>query len=608
MNRIFKSFFNKRKKCYVVTSENSSVTHNGSAKTIALIIPIIALVSPFQPVYSVTFGGYVNKANSVYKDADGNKLLDLRKLNADNGPTVGDGSVGAGQDTVSFGSGRFWEPLGDLSESKIFFLNDADKKFEVNRGQGAYEGYVWVRGRYNEVSKDNSGKTIIKTKYAEYTLCAGHGNCVPGYENIKNEDLTFEKLKEIFTTRTPSNEYTDGGAKTYNTVDTRKLVNVSAGEISATSTDAVNGKQIWELQQKLGIASEYISVNTTDGVASPITSAKAQGARATAVGENAVASGSNSLAIGHNATTSTTASNSIALGAGSQANEADIVSVGSDTVKRRVTNLADGVSATDAATVGQIGKVASSSAKEAVVVANGTNTTVTLDTAGGKNTYKVNVAADGQIASGNTGILTGDTVHKKFEEFTQTTNTQLSGFAKIDGSNIDIDNGQWLTKLGSRSTNPIAEGNKHFVTGEQIAKETRVVVPGKFITGGVTTVAQNLHNLDEAITEVVMTKASKIDLDYAFNFNLNTTNAKKVQNEARKAVSVTSDDSLIQVNHGEGDQVGHYTLSIHKGSVAQGTTGVGLITGEQIFNEVRPTNGTYVQKTQTTAQNLNALA
>lgn len=113
MNKIFKAFFNKRKKCYVVTSEYSSVTHKGSAKSIALIIPIIALISPFQPAYSVTFGGYVNNANGVFKDVDGNKLLDLRKLDVDNGPTVGKGSIGAGQDAVSFGSGRFWEPLGD---------------------------------------------------------------------------------------------------------------------------------------------------------------------------------------------------------------------------------------------------------------------------------------------------------------------------------------------------------------------------------------------------------------------------------------------------------------------------------------------------------------
>ena len=77
MNKIFKSFFNKRKKCYVVASEKCSVTRKGSAKTIALIIPIVALASP-QSAYSVTFGGYVNHTNGVYEDADGNKLLNLQ--------------------------------------------------------------------------------------------------------------------------------------------------------------------------------------------------------------------------------------------------------------------------------------------------------------------------------------------------------------------------------------------------------------------------------------------------------------------------------------------------------------------------------------------------
>lgn len=217
MNKSFKSFFNKRKKCYVVASEKSSVTRKGSAKTIALIVPIVALVSP-QSAYSVTFGGYVNHTNGVYEEANGNKLLDLQKLNVAKGPTVGNGSIGAGQDAVSFGAGRFWKPLGDLSDTKIFFLNDADKKFQVYRGQGAYEGYVWVRGRYNEVSKDNSGTTTIKTRYAEYTMCWGQGKCVPGYENIQTKDLTFDKLQEIFTTHDPNNEYTDE-TKTYNTVE-----------------------------------------------------------------------------------------------------------------------------------------------------------------------------------------------------------------------------------------------------------------------------------------------------------------------------------------------------------------------------------------------------
>lgn len=526
MNKIFKAFFNKRKKCYVVTSEYSSVTHKGSAKSIALIIPIIALISPFQPAYSVTFGGYVNNANGVFKDADGNKLLDLRKLDVDNGPTVGKGSIGAGQDAVSFGSGRFWEPLGDLSDTKIFFLNDANKKFQVYRGQGAYEGYVWVRGRYNEVSKDNSGTTTIKTRYAEYTMCWGQGKCVPGYEKIQTKDLTFDKLQEIFTTHDPNNEYTDE-TKTYNTVDTRKLVNVSAGEISATSTDAVNGSQLYELDQKInaGASSPYLSVNATDDIADPQTSAKAQGVHSLAVGENAVAAGSLSLAIGTNTQIKEGVTNAVALGANSAVLQSDIletdtngvVSVGSSSsdtgFNRRIVNVANGVNDHDAATVGQL-------------------------------------------------------------------KSETSGFAKLDGSNINVDNGKWLTALGSTSANPIAQGNKHFVTGEQIAEEIHVGA-GNYITSGIT-VGQNLHRLDDAIKDVQI--VSKRELENAFNFEFNKTNATKVQGEARKAVTVASSDPLLKVSFGSGDSAGHYTLEIAKGSIADGTAGAGLVTGKTVFD------------------------
>lgn len=526
MNKIFKAFFNKRKKCYVVTSEYSSVTHKGSAKSIALIIPIIALISPFQPAYSVTFGGYVNNANGVFKDADGNKLLDLRKLDVDNGPTVGKGSIGAGQDAVSFGSGRFWEPLGDLSDTKIFFLNDANKKFQVYRGQGAYEGYVWVRGRYNEVSKDNSGTTTIKTRYAEYTMCWGQGKCVPGYENIQTKDLTFDKLQEIFTTHDPNNEYTDE-TKTYNTVDTRKLVNVSAGEISATSTDAVNGSQLYELDQKInaGASSPYLSANATDDIADPQTSAKAQGVHSLAVGENAVAAGSLSLAIGTNTQIKEGVTNAVALGANSAVLQSDIletdtngvVSVGSSSsdtgFNRRIVNVANGVNDHDAATVGQL-------------------------------------------------------------------KSETSGFAKLDGSNINVDNGKWLTALGSTSANPIAQGNKHFVTGEQIAEEIHVGA-GNYITSGIT-VGQNLHRLDDAIKDVQI--VSKRELENAFNFEFNKTNATKVQGEARKAVTVASSDPLLKVSFGSGDSAGHYTLEIAKGSIADGTAGAGLVTGKTVFD------------------------
>lgn len=363
MNKTFKTFFNKRKNCLVVASEHASCFHKMTKKNIltATILISSSLITSNANAY--LFGGMANIGNNVLKDpADSEIILDLKDATKNNGVALGEGAIGNGNDSVSFGAGDFWKPLGSLSTVPTIFFQNQDvrkngavvaQKMRVIRGQGGHEGKIWLNGTILEVTKDSNNKITVTAKNVDHLICGDTDpNCE--YRNLKDSDLNFDKLKEIvnkYGNRLNTYDNTDIKPQTFNTTATRKLVNVSRGDISATSTDAINGSQYFELEQKvnnvkneLGAANEYISVNPTDTVASPTTSAKAQGARATAVGENAVASGSNSLAIGHNATTSTAASNSIALGAGSQANEADIVSVGSDAVKRRVTNLADGVS------------------------------------------------------------------------------------------------------------------------------------------------------------------------------------------------------------------------------------------------------------------------
>ena len=162
----------------------------------------------------------------------------------------------------------------------------------------------------------------------------------------------------------------------HNAVDTRKLVNVSAGEISATSTDAVNGSQLYELDQKInaGASSPYLSVNATNDIADPLTSAKARGAHSIAIGENAIAAEKNSVAIGMNAYVEAdsqassnfySTSNAIALGANSVVHNTDLISAldkfpvlsigdSSTNLKRRIINVADGVLDSDAATLGQV--------------------------------------------------------------------------------------------------------------------------------------------------------------------------------------------------------------------------------------------------------------
>ncbi|WP_051453750.1 YadA-like family protein [Paraburkholderia caribensis] len=77
-----------------------------------------------------------------------------------------------------------------------------------------------------------------------------------------------------------------------------------------------------------------------------------QGTDSVAVGGNAIASANGSIALGTNARAAT--ANSVAIGYNSVASAANTVSVGSALNQRRVTNVADGISETDAATVGQV--------------------------------------------------------------------------------------------------------------------------------------------------------------------------------------------------------------------------------------------------------------
>ncbi|WP_425606074.1 YadA family autotransporter adhesin [Paraburkholderia sejongensis] len=152
------------------------------------------------------------------------------------------------------------------------------------------------------------------------------------------------------------------------------LTNVAAGTVSATSTDAINGSQLYQLQSQFGAMVtqltpvqmtggtdlKYVAVNSTGNaaVASGTESvsiggnAQASGTNTVALGSGAQASANNATAIGANAVVSAT--NSVAIGAGSVASSANTVSVGSVGNERTISNVAPGVNPTDAANVAQL--------------------------------------------------------------------------------------------------------------------------------------------------------------------------------------------------------------------------------------------------------------
>ncbi|SOE61215.1 Head domain of trimeric autotransporter adhesin [Burkholderia sp. OK233] len=122
-----------------------------------------------------------------------------------------------------------------------------------------------------------------------------------------------------------------------------KLSNLQDGDLSATSTDAVTGAQLWNTNQQLSDLSQTVQNQQQTGTSAM--SLDAGGAPA------ASATGSGAVAIGGGAQAS--GDNSVAIGSGSVADRANTVSVGSQGNERRITNVADGKAPTDAVNMRQ---------------------------------------------------------------------------------------------------------------------------------------------------------------------------------------------------------------------------------------------------------------
>nr|WP_244259064.1 adhesin [Cupriavidus gilardii] len=201
------------------------------------------------------------------------------------------------------------------------------------------------------------------------------------------------------------NAYTFAGAAPTSTVSVgavgaeRTITNVAAGRLSDTSTDAVNGSQLYATNQQVDLNTGNIATNTTNianlnniigdinngaGIKyfhanSTLADSQALGTDSIAVGPQAVANNTNSIAMGNGAVSSV--DGGVALGSGSvsdralapvsgtitagtaivpynttDVNLAGAVSVGNAATNtlRQITNVADGTSAHDAVTIRQL--------------------------------------------------------------------------------------------------------------------------------------------------------------------------------------------------------------------------------------------------------------
>ncbi|MDN7430640.1 YadA family autotransporter adhesin [Burkholderia sp. AU45388] len=147
------------------------------------------------------------------------------------------------------------------------------------------------------------------------------------------------------------------------------LDNVKAGAIAASSMQAVNGGQLFSMQQQFDTRLESLdtrikNIERVDPTPRPPSDehgnqlaqlgdgSGATGSNSMALGQDSTASGNGSLAIGNNATAS--GQNSLALGNNSVADRDNTVSVGAPGQERQITNVAAGTAPTDAVNVQQL--------------------------------------------------------------------------------------------------------------------------------------------------------------------------------------------------------------------------------------------------------------
>ncbi len=285
--------------------------------------------------------------------------------------------------------------------------------------------------------------------------------------------------KDITVAKDLDGDVVDFSGKNLSTSETftRKLTGLADGTLSATSTDAVTGKQLNTTNTRVTTAEGSIATlrNTMNTIVngggfkylhanSTLDDAQATGLESIAIGGAAIASGVNAMAMGGNARA--VAGNAVALGAGSVADRANTVSVGSAGQERQIANVAAGTADTDAVNVAQL--------KAAGIINGngGTNAAVTYGThADGSTDYRNVTLGGGNVAGGsaihNVAAGTTDTDAVNVGQMHAAIASVQKGVASAGDPMFAADGDRALKKAIAKGTHATAMGAAASAGGNQ---------------------------------------------------------------------------------------------------------------------------------------------
>ena len=275
----------------------------------------------------------------------------------------------AGHASVTLGmkahSGNASIAIGTAADAKTRLSGTTDVTNAVAIGTGA------KANRDNSIALGGGSTTdLAGTKQTSYTLPSG---VVASWEGGKD---------------TLPGDVVSFGSKGYE----RQLKNVAPGEVSATSTDAINGSQLAAIANEL--SHKYVSINSTDTPNKDNTGAKAN--NSIAIGPNASTdkAATSSLAIGDGA--NTTGRSTVALGLSAQATSANATAVGANSIASEDDTVAvgHGAKATDG-NASALGADAIASNIESTAIGHGTAASGASSTALGSRAKAAGTAGVG---------------------------------------------------------------------------------------------------------------------------------------------------------------------------------------------------------------------
>ena len=264
-------------------------------------------------------------------------------------------------------------------------------------------------------------------------------------------------------------------------------------------------------------------------------------------------------------------------------------------------------------------------AKGSIGMEDGSHTSVSHRDVNGVDTYKVDVTVDGQVAENNTGIVNGGTVYSALQDVKNQTSADLANKANVDASNLTPDTvTQWQEKLGNGE---VVSGNKGLVTGDTVFKavDTKANRDGSNLTDeeadsfsekiarGEVKAGENRAVSGDAVSQAISKVTGDMNTQLDGKANTSLDNITKdgqtvIKKLSQDAVQVKAGDDHITIDAKTDETTGNktYTISAKDGKVASGDTG--LISGGTLYNEVHvDKDGSYIRSGNTVGQNLSAL-